>query len=364
MVQWLIHNRRGAARVGAVRWWAAAIFFLFLTTVPVTPAGAQAEVSREAVDRELDRTDRVIEKARQLVPEVTAVVAHKHFNAAKEFQRRARKAASPSSATDAALRQAVLFTRRAQQEAIKAIDAARAEKITQENVRRAIERAQDRALEVGEQVRASRHAQARQVFEQGLEQLNGARRANRDRHYAQAQQLADRALSLINRAGRVVQESASDGAAVEASIEKTRALVDQAIEVAREHGQSSPQLTEAQHLLQRANQHLRAGQHQQALQLSAAARQKVLQVLAQFEHEPTVAFVQDSIEEILALMEEIGPKVESEGSDVARRNLAEARKRLRRAQEALNQGNPRQALERLAAARNLLIRAAKSVGLR
>lgn len=359
MVQWLNQNRRGAAQVGAVRWSVAAIFLLALVQ-PALAGVTTNDDSRAAVERELERTEQVIEKAREQLQETTAEVAHRHLKTAIDLQAQAKQ----RFFSDVALRQVVHLTVQARQEAIKALDAARAEKMTQENVRRAIERAEERALEVGEQVRTSRLAQARQIFDQGLDQLSGARRANRDRHYAQAQRMADLAISLINRAGRMTQEIAADAAAVETALEKSRTLLEQAREAARMHGRGSPQLDEAQSLLQRAQQELRAGQLQRAMQLNAAARQKVLQVLARFDHEPTAAFVEESIEEVITLMEEVGPKVEAEGSDAARRHLAEARKRLRRAQELLREGDSRQALERLAAARNLLLRAAKSVGLR
>lgn len=252
--------------------------------VLAAPAMAQEDVDRDAIFREIEKTDQIIEKARELAAEATVVSSHGHLRTAIRLQRTAREHFAGRRYA-----QARAFTLDARREALRAMDASRAEKNTLENIARMLEQADERAIEVGQWVRDSGDGQAQRVFDQGLEQLRRARRANRDRHYAQATRLVTLALSLIERAGRLARGEVSAVAAAETSIERTTALLARVRATLRELGESpnqSPGLAEADRLLRLAVEQMREGHARRALRLSLAARQKGLQMLADLPQAP------------------------------------------------------------------------------
>ncbi|MCK4306383.1 MAG: hypothetical protein KAY24_19230 [Candidatus Eisenbacteria sp.] len=329
----------------------------------VAPALAQSEVDRTSVLRALEKTDQIIEKARELAAEATSIASHDHLRRAIELQ---RKAWQEFRRRDPTYRKVVILTLKARTEAVKALDATRIEKRTQESVHLTIERAEERAHEIGPLVRDSGNAQAMQILREGIEQLRRARRAFRDRHYAQAARLATLATSLMERAGRIARRSISAGAAAEVSIERTEALLAQVETTLAEQDRPPGDFKlrkEARRLLGQARERLQGGDPKQALRLSLAARQKALQLLTQISAAPGGRELLDVIEKLSALYAEMGPEIQSEGDEQAQRVLDEGRRLLRRARDLATDGKTRQALQHALAAQRLLRKAARLAGL-
>lgn len=363
------HKVPAETRASVARRWTGLLLLPLLVGVFAPPVLPQSEVSKSAVLRELERTDRIIEKAGEIAREATAFSSYGHLQVAIDIQRKAWttfRAGLLTANPDRFFERALQLTGRARREALKAMDATRIERKTQDSVQLAVDRVQERIQEVGQWVRDSGDPLANRVFDQGIEQLRRARRANLDRRYAQAARLAVLALSLIDRAGRIAHGELTAGAAVETSIERTAALLAQVEATLIERGQAPgepPLLKEAWRLVKLAGVRLREGRARQALRLSLAARQKGLQLLGEMNQEPGEQALLELIEDLQALYAEMGPEIESVGSEKDRRTVAEGRKMLRRARVLVKEGKPRKALQHLLAAERLLKRAAQSAGI-
>ncbi len=354
------------------RWALGGALIVGLVLAGGSLAQAQPAGEVEALQREIENTDQILQRAVELAREASAVAAIDHLKQANELQGRARSeyrqgldAGSPGTRA-ARFKRALEYTLKARHEALQAMDLARVEKKTQESVRRLIDQAESRAHEVAPVVRESGNEQAGQVLGQAIDHLQRARRAERDRQYAQASRLATLATSLLDRALQLAQADVGAAAGAQVSIDRTAALLAQVEGTLIEQGKRPgdwPPYREARRLLDQAIELFRGGQLRQALQLSLTARQKALQVLADLRQDPQKQSLIEAIEELQALYGELGPEIEAAGGEAEQRMLDEGRRLLRRARALLRDEKPRQALQHLLAAERLLKRAAKAAGL-
>jgi len=333
---------------------------LFLMVCAAGPSLAESTGHREEVWREIEKTQVVIDKARELTSEATAVASLEHLRTAIDAQRKAVEHHRRERYAQAA--QLTLFARG---EALKALDLARAEKKTQESVVRIIDRAEELAADIGPLAHESGNPQAVQIFDQGLDHLRRARLANRDRHYAQATRLAQLATELIERARTLARAGLQTGAAAETEIERASALLAQVLETLQERAVDPgeyPLLQELRDLIGRARIHLRDGQVAPALRLGHTAREKAMQLLSALDRLPDLGNVAETLEELTALYAELGPQIEAEGGEREQRMLEEGRNLLHRARKLLRQEKSREALRHLLAAERLLKEAARAAG--
>ncbi|MFC1572908.1 hypothetical protein ACFL6M_04840 [Candidatus Eisenbacteria bacterium] len=341
----------------------AALVAVLLIVVPILAGSAQGQTGQaaEQVWREILKTDQVIEKAREFSGQVAVAASHRHLKTAVDIQRAARDEFKRKR-----YRQAADMTLKARREALKALDAARVERKTQESVRHALELAEEQLENTTGWVHDSGDSQARRVLDQGVEHLRRARRANRERQYAQAMRLATLASNLFDRAARIARGEITAGAAAEVSIERTRGLLTQVESTLIESGRAPntvPGLIEAQKLLRHALESLREGRTRRALRFSLAARKEALHLLSELSQEPGESDLLETIEELQALYAEMGPEIEAAGDRQEGRMLAEGRKLLRRARQLLGGGKRREALQHMLAAERLLKEAARSAGI-
>ena len=360
MVHRKTHERPGPAR--------SLLSGSLLVLVPLLLLGgllqsAQAQFTPQDVKWELDKTDQVILRARELASEAVAVSSRGHLDAAVKLQRLAWDEFRRGRERYGQARE---LTLRARREALKAMDAARIEKQTQASVVRALEQAEERAHEASERVRESGDPQAMRVFEQGIDHLRRARKAHLDRQYVQANRLAILATTLFDRAGRLAHGGLSAGVTVEVSLERTTNLLLQVEVVMAERGLAptdAPLFREAERLLRHGRSRFQEGRLRQALTLSLAARQKALRLLADLNHRPGEQEIAEAIEDLHVLYVELSAEILESGGEREQRAITEGRKMLRRASSLLSEGKAREALQHLLAAERLLKEAAKSAGL-
>jgi hypothetical protein len=359
-------RRPGCARACAAVW----LLLGWLALAATGPAGAGVRTEAETVQDELQKTDEVIARAREVLRESSVTAAHEHLKSAIELQANARRqfeVGRSSAKPERFFARAVELTLKARQEALRAMDLARVEVRTQDSVRQGIDRATERAAEVGRLVRASGDAQAAQIFDQAIDHLNRARRAERERDYVQAARLAMLAANLLDRAAELVPNRAADAAAVAASLDRTAALLAEVESALADSGRrldEVPLLQEARQLLLQARVSLRDGDVRAARQRSLAARQRALRLLADLAQDRGgQPRLDEAIDELQALYAELGPEIEAAGGQAEKEMLDEGRRMLRRARELLQGDKPRAALQHLLVAEGLLKRAAHSVGL-
>jgi hypothetical protein len=326
----------------------------------VFPAAAQSGVERD-VKIELQRTDRVIERAADEIRDAVNVFSNQQLLTARDLQRRAWR---EFRETPPALKLAFGLTLKARKSALKAIEAARIEKRAGENVRRAVDRAQERIAEIGERVEQSGNPLARRIFDQGVDQIRRATRAYRAGNLQQASRLAGLALSLIERSDRIAAEQITASTAAQTSLERTEALLAEVEALLRERGfprAEAGALAEARRFLDRARESFRKGQLSNALRLSLRARRKALDLLTKLREAPRPEDLSATLDDLAALAAEMAPEIASGGSKAAARRFAEAEELLGEARHLLHEGKTKEALRILVAAETLLREAAEAI---
>lgn len=333
------------------------------------PAAAGTLAGDEEARQELEQTAEVLQRAFEFVRDSGVTAAHEHLKTAVRIQENAMRqyqAGRDQPKPERYFARAIELTLKARQEALRAMDLARVALQTEDNVRQAIDQTAERADEVGRLVRDVNEPLAWPVFEQALDHLNRARRAETDRDFVQAARLAAIASNLLERAERLAQSRLTAGAGVEASIERTAALLVEAESAIAESGRRAdevPLLQEARRLLVRAREAYADGQMRVALQASLAARQRGLQLMADLQQDPGRPRLLEAIGELEALYAELSPEIVAAGGKAEEGMLDEGRRTLQRARELLERGKHRQALQHLLAAEGLLKKAARSAGL-
>jgi hypothetical protein len=328
---------------------------------------AQASGPADMLRVELERTDRLIEKARDEIAGIRSAYPQTLLAEAEKLQHRAwqayREAIGPGG-SGGGLREAKLLTLQARDLAVRAIEAAGLDQRAREGVDKLIDRAQDRAAEVGQRVEASGNALARQLLEQGLDQLRRARRAYQDAQ-PHAARLAALAFDLIERAGRVAAGEGPDPAASEASLARTEALLAEIESDLADAGNPDPlvaSLRGAQELVTRAREQLRAGHVRLALRLGLQARQAGLTILTQLQRLPSDAQLISALGDLEALRDQIDAELARREVPAARALLVRASDLLEQARAHLGAGESEEAVSVLAAAESLLRDAAQEAG--
>lgn len=329
------------------------------------PQGGQIDLLRQ----ELDRTDQLLGRARDEIAGLRVALPQTLLDEAVKLQRGAwgefRSGASGSGGgSQAHLRRARELTLLARERAIRAIEAAGMERRAREGALGLIDRAQDRAGEIGEAVRASGQALARQLLDQGLEQLRRARQAFQSGD-PQATRLAGLALDLIDRAGRLASGETL-APALEASLERTEALLAEVESLLAGQGGSaeiSARLREARSLLARARTEMREGHPRLALTLSLQARKLGLEILAQLQRLPGAEDLATSLAELETLRADLAASALIAADASARARLDQAGRLLQDARERIGADRRQEALAMLVAAETLLREAAAEAGL-
>jgi len=335
---------------------------MLLCLIWLLPADAQADPGASRVQDELEKTDRILEKARELAGPVVSAAARGHYEMAIQLQRQAwQRFRQGADQHDTAL----TLTLRARAQALKALDAARLEQKAREAVRRNLEQAENRVAEVNDTVSQSQNARAAAVLEQGVDHLRRARRAHIDGHYVQAARLAILANTLIERAARLAQGEIVAIGSVETSIERTAMLLAQVEVALLEHGKTPskiPEFVEAERLLEQARTKFRERRPRPALRLSLNARQKALRLMGELSQEPDREVLAEALSDLQALYAEVMADIRSSGSETAVWRIEEGNALLKKARAFLRDGKLAEAQRHLMAAERLLREAVDAAG--
>ncbi len=342
----------GKGHSGLARW---AALLILITALPLAQAQGQAERLRA----ELERTDLLIERARDEVAGVVNVFSRDELRKATEMQRAAWREFTHNTA--ASLRRAGELTRHARRLALRSIEAAGIEKRARESTREILERAEARAADLGEGIRSSANTEAIQLLEQGLQHLRRAHRAFVDGD-PRAVRLATLARNLIERAARIAAGTAPMRGGVEAVLDRTDALLAEAearLGEAPEPDVAAGLLQQARRLLQSAAEALRDGRAQEALRLAFQARERGLTLLSRVRGEPSAADLLPALEDLESLCDELSAEIAGSAREEAQQKWSQGRELLKRGRELLTQGKMHDALAAIVAAEALLREAAQ-----
>lgn len=327
-------------------------------------ATAQPGISNQ-IERELERTDLILDRARDQVGVSITSHAEDLLRQARDLQQKAWGAFRRESASYQ--RQALELTLKARDLAQRAIETAELEAQAYEKTRDLVESTKDLIETANLEIRDSGDAQAIRLLEGGIWQLQKAREAYRSREYRQAIRLAGAAHDLVERAlQRARSAPASGRLQIESALEQTGSLLDEVRErLGRSPRPKAEKLFEQATALQtRAWRHFRDNRDDLAVRLAKQARQFATDALLLLTQDLDRRDVEQALGRIDRTIRDLTPKIRASGSERAERLLSSARERYQEGMGQMQRGRYAKALESARLADGFLRRAAEVAGLR
>jgi hypothetical protein len=340
-----------------LRWMAVAA----LVATCLMPAAASAQGNRdgERLRRELEKTDEVMSRARDIVRDAMSARGRQMLEAAQDVQRNAWQAFHGRRE-----RLAFDLTMRARDEALRAIRFSESEFRAVERIRNLLDSTSDLVGEASAVVPQSGDQEAIRLFDAGRLQLTRAHEAFRDRRFRQALTLTLTSRDLLLRALRLAEDSpAASPDRLREVIERTEALAREADAAGAADDRRARELLEqGNRQLDQAREAARDGRPRLAFQRAMAARERFLDVLRLSERSLGKAEVAAEVEATGRLLADEGPRIRSSGvraavdlldAALARQATAEdhlARERLRPAlaETKISESLVRKALDMIA----------------
>lgn len=312
---------------------------------------------------ELERTDRILERARDQVGVSPSARAGTLLNTALKLQTRAKATYDPRNRTT--WKPALQMTLEAREIARRAIETAEIEVKAHESVRDLIESTRDMTQEATILVQEHGDPEAQRLLDGGLWLLQRAQEAYRGLAYRKSIRLAATARDLIQRASQRARGDVPAGSAsVETALDRTQALLEELrVSLEGSGDRSAMQLhDEALRLQDRALRMLRETKPALALRLTTQARHAALEAMLLLATKPDAEEVERALSVVEQLIQDSGPGILASGSAEALDLLESARQHHAQATEQLAKGDAPQALTTARIAEGLLHRAAELVG--
>ncbi len=335
-----------------------ALFLLVVCCQLLASAAAAQQMGVRDPMQELERTDRILDRARDQVGASPSARAGALLDHAVDMQVDARHMYNPHDR--GTWRAAMRLTQQARELARRSIETAEIEIKAHESIRDLIESTRDLAMDAGTIVRERGDAEAGKLLDGGLWQLQRAQEAYRGLAYRKAIRLAATARDLVQRAlQRARSGESGEGGSIEAAIDRTQALLEE-LGVNLE-GSDDPRAVhlrdQAMRLQERALRMQREQRPTLALQLTTQARQAALEALLLLSSRPDGEEVERALMIVEQLIQDATPVILASGSSAAADMLESARQRHAEAREQLARGDASQALATARIAEGLLHRA-------
>jgi hypothetical protein len=329
-----------------------------LSTAAVAQTGSGPDPAGE-----IERTDRILERARDQVGVSPSARAGNLLNMALKTQTRAKAIYDRRNRTT--WKPALLLTMQAREFARRSIETAEIEVKAHESVRDLIESTRDMTQDAATLVHERGDAEAQRLLDGGLWLLQQAQEAYRGLSYRKAIRLAATARDLVQRATQRARGDVPAGeASVETALDRTQALIEE-LRVSLE-GSANQKATrlqdEALRLQDRAMQMQSDKKPALALRLTTQARRVALEALLTLSSRPDAEEVDRALSVVEQLIQDSAPGILAGGSSAAAELLESARQRLAEAQGLLAKGDAPQALKTARIAEGLLRRAADLTG--
>ena len=325
-----------------------------LTLFAADPTFAQ---DRDRLRNELETTQRILERARDVVQESGSPRAAEPLMIAARLQEQAIQLAQSDSPRDwlQAFERTMQARKLAQQAMSVAAQQAQLEKRAQQEIYR-LEQLLDQLADVTDSAPSER---AQQLMEMAQRRLLQARQAFQEQHFEEAMNLAHDVRRLLE--NLVPRQPAQR---FDRLFENTQRLLERAQEVA-----SSSDNSQAQALVQRAQQQFESAQRthsegrpQAAFRHLTQARDLAMRSLRLDEGPVDVQRLDQLLEETSRYIESVATRVSESTSPEAQTMLDNARRRMERALTSRQDEKLREALAEARVARNLAQRALDMAG--
>lgn len=338
---------------------------LLLLCLVVSVRQANAQIGREEVRVELERTDRALERARGDLAEHPCVQGQALLQRAGDLQRRAW--ARFLANNPAGMREARVLTGEARRFIQQSIRACEVDTRAHEALRELFDSTEEMARGAGPDVRASGDVEATRLLDAGLERLQKAREAYRADQFRLSLRLLSVARNLVQRAlGRTHGEGPVSRRGVEAALDRTELFLSQ-VRLALASSSSAPakgHLDRAAEHQQRAREFARAARFGMALRSTALARSSALEAHWTLQSGPEKAQIEEALEMVEASFEDAATEIRISGGGDGRAILDRVREEIDGARAALAGGDLQMAVRCVKTADSLLRRVAEAEGVR
>ena len=318
---------------------------------------------RDRLLAELERTDRVLERAADHAADCSSPKAKVLLREARELQARARElygAGGPTLPVD----RIVILTRQARELAVDAIELCQVESKAQESLRSMLDSTSGLLDQAESTVAQSGSADARRLLDAAVWQLDRARAAYRTGETRRAILLGGVARGLVLRAlDRARGGSGAVGPRLEVALDRTEALLSEvrAADGWNEDPRARALLERAEREQDQARDLQSDGAAVAALQRTRAARESALDALWMLQRSPQPERIRDARELVARLADQAEAEIDSSGSAESRALLREVRVQLRAAEVAIAGRDWEQASAAVRTADSLLRRAVEKV---
>ena len=340
------------------------VILSLIALMGLSAAASWAQPQFGDVRVELERTDRILERARE---QCGVSVSNRPSNILREAFNIQTRAWGEYRMGGSHGKPALQYTLKARDIARRALELAEIEVKAHETLRDLLDSTQEMARDALTIVRERGDPQAQKLLDSGLEQLRRSQEFYAGRDYIRAIRFVSTARDLIQRALSRARGDGGDAAgALDAALDRTQSLIEEVkIRLAARPDADAGKLFDEAVRLQRMARDMRTqGRPGAALRMTAQARETALRVLLQINRSPDRDEAQRAIDVVGQLIEDLSPEILGAGSDEARTILDAARTRYQDSIRLLADGKTAQAVDAASIADRLLRRAAEVAGVR
>jgi hypothetical protein len=331
------------------------------------PGPVRAQRLSESIEKrivyELERTDRIIERAGEALGSSAGVKSNPLLDNAVDIQRKAWLAYRANPSNPAALK----MTMEARDLARRALESAEIDVKSHESIRDLIDSTKELIDRARPMVDDRGDRQSKRLLENGIWQLDRAQDAYRAADYRKAIRLGASARDLVQRAlQRARSGVAAEPVGIDTALERTDMLIEdlKGSLQGRDNPLGRSLLERAIQLQDRARGRAEGDRPGMALKLTMQARQAALDGLLELAKDPGRADVERAVAVVDEYALDLAPEIEASRSKDALSFLDSARQRLVEARDLLGKGEMAAAIEQARIAEGLLRRAAETADIR
>ena len=335
-------------KIKLIRWFAAIVIPIVLGIFFSPTASGQI---RDNVLRELDKTDRMIERADEAVKEAGSVIGSLHLKRAIRLQDNAKEAFQ-----EIAFRKAIKLTLSARQQAKKAVGAVQASDNNSNKVQREIEQTDDILERANEMVRHSTSQKVSSILEAAIKTQVGAKEFFRNHRLMIALKATLKARDTAKRAVDLAGSNRNNTAHVERELQRTDDLISRATDKAAEFGVGETihrMLENAKGAQSKAYEKLRSGHLVAAMNQTMRARELTNKALKQMEKAVQPKRVEKYLQQNDRLISDIRDMLSESPNSEAERLLEAALDHQKAARDAYSDGQIQTVIVEAKAAREL-----------
>ncbi len=346
--------RGKARRIGFI----AGACMALVTLLGVAPTHAQTDHPAERLITELEMTDHILERAREVVEQSGNERAIHELKFAFTLQEQAKNLARSTDASLTDFQRSAELTARARQLAQRAVTIASQQIHLEQRARLLIEQL-ERALEqASARLGDAPNDRAERLLAIATRRLEQARESFLEQRYQEAIHMVQETIKLLQNLG-----APTPGRQLERMFDNIQRLLERAESEAAENPQAAAMIERARLLIEQARANFQNGQPVAAERRLQQARDLLLNAMRLSDRPLDAGHVDLLLEETMSYVQDIAAQVRDAGDPQAATLAENALRHMERARELRAAGKLRQALEEARVARNLARRAAQAAGI-